>query len=279
MLHAQNVFWCASIFQLRFSAAARPSRWLVVSVLPAWHKLHSCANAITRVLLLSKYLTTLVGSKRQTDYVTSVNNQARLFSFVRVNALNEMINFKEIFSVTLILFSVIDILGSIPFIILIRKREGKIQAEKATIISGALMILFLYLGQSILQLFGLDVASFAVAGAIVIFIVAMEMILGITLIKDDPQARGSSSIVPLAFPLIAGAGTLTTILSLRAVYQELNIVIGMVLNLVIVYTVLRSSAWLERVIGESGFAVLRRIFGVILLAIAVKIFKSNVFPG
>jgi multiple antibiotic resistance protein len=220
-----------------------------------------------------------VGSKRQTDYVTSVNNQARLFSFVRVNALNEMINFKEIFSVTLILFSVIDILGSIPFIILIRKREGKIQAEKATIISGALMILFLYLGQSILQLFGLDVASFAVAGAIVIFIVAMEMILGITLIKDDPQARGSSSIVPLAFPLIAGAGTLTTILSLRAVYQELNIVIGMVLNLVIVYTVLRSSAWLERVIGESGFAVLRRIFGVILLAIAVKIFKSNVFPG
>jgi multiple antibiotic resistance protein len=220
-----------------------------------------------------------VGSKRQTDYVTSVNNQARLFSFVRVNALNEMINFKEIFSVTLILFSVIDILGSIPFIILIRKREGKIQAEKATIISGALMILFLYLGQSILQLFGLDVASFAVAGAIVIFIVAMEMILGITLIKDDPQARGSSSIVPLAFPLIAGAGTLTTILSLRAVYQELNIVIGMVLNLVIVYTVLRSSAWLERVIGESGFAVLRRIFGVILLAIALKIFKSNVFPG
>jgi multiple antibiotic resistance protein len=220
-----------------------------------------------------------VGSKRQTDYVTSVNNQARLFSFVRVNALNEMINFKEIFSVTLILFSVIDILGSIPFIILIRKREGKIQAEKATIISGALMILFLYLGQSILQLFGLDVVFFAVAGAIVIFIVAMEMILGITLIKDDPQARGSSSIVPLAFPLIAGAGTLTTILSLRAVYQELNIVIGMVLNLVIVYTVLRSSAWLERVIGESGFAVLRRIFGVILLAIAVKIFKSNVFPG
>jgi multiple antibiotic resistance protein len=189
------------------------------------------------------------------------------------------INFTEIFSVTLILFSVIDILGSIPFIILIRKREGKIQAEKATIISAALMIVFLYLGVSILKLFGLDVASFAVAGAIVIFIVAMEMILGITLIKDDPNAKGSGSVVPLAFPLIAGAGTLTTILSLRAVYEEINILIGIVLNVAIVYIVLRSSAWLERVIGESGFAVLRRVFGVILLAIAVKIFKTNVFPG
>jgi multiple antibiotic resistance protein len=190
-----------------------------------------------------------------------------------------MLDIKEIFSVTLILFSVIDILGSIPFIILIRKREGKIQAEKATVISAGLMIVFLYLGQSILQLFGLDVASFAVAGAIVIFIVAMEMILGITLIKDDPHARGSSSVVPLAFPLIAGAGTLTTILSLRAVYEEMNILAGIVLNLVIVYIVLRSSGWLERVIGESGFAVLRRVFGVILLAIAVKILKTNFFPG
>jgi multiple antibiotic resistance protein len=190
-----------------------------------------------------------------------------------------MLNFKEIFSVTLILFSVIDILGSIPFIISIRKREGKIQSEKATIISACLMVAFLYLGQSILQLFGLDVASFAVAGAIVIFIVAMEMILGITLIKDDPNAKGSGSIVPLAFPLIAGAGTLTTILSLRAVYEEINILMGILLNLVFIYAVLRSSAWLERVIGESGFAVLRRVFGVILLAIAVKIFKSNVFSS
>lgn len=186
---------------------------------------------------------------------------------------------KEIFSVTLILFSVIDILGSIPFIINIRKREGRIHAEKATIISAVLMIVFLFLGQSILNLFGLDVASFAVAGAIVIFIVAMEMILGITLIKDDPDAKGTGSIVPIAFPLIAGAGTLTTILSLRAVYSEVNILAGIVINLIFVYVVLRSSAWLERVIGKAGFAVLRRIFGVILLAIAVKIFKDNVFPS
>jgi multiple antibiotic resistance protein len=186
-----------------------------------------------------------------------------------------MVSLKEIFSVTLILFSVIDILGSIPFIITIRRREGKIQAEKATLISAGLMVAFLFLGVSILKLFGLDIPSFAVAGSIVIFIVAMEMILGITLIKDDPEAAGSGSIVPLAFPLIAGAGTLTTILSLRSVYNEVNILIGILLNMIFVYIVLRSSEWLERVIGKSGFAVLRRVFGVILLAIAVKIFKTH----
>jgi multiple antibiotic resistance protein len=208
------------------------------------------------------------------DHAFYLENRSTAFLF----SLEVMINLKEIFSVTLILFSVIDILGSIPVVISILRREGRIQAEKATIISALLMVSFLYLGQSILNLFGLDVASFAVAGAIVIFIVAMEMILGITLIKDDPEAKGSSSIVPLAFPLIAGAGTLTTILSLRVVYSELNILIGILLNLVFVYIVLRSSTWLERVIGKSGFAVLRRVFGVILLAIGVKIFKTNVFP-
>jgi len=187
----------------------------------------------------------------------------------------QYMNLKEIFSVTLILFSVIDILGSIPFVILIRKREGRIYAEKATAIAAILMIVFLFLGQSILKLFGLDVGSFAVAGAIVMFIIAMEMILGIDLIKDDPDAKGTGSIVPLAFPLIAGAGTLTTILSLRAVYEETNILIGIILNLIFVYIVLRSSGWLEQKIGKSGFVVLRKVFGVILLAIAVKIFKSN----
>ncbi|MEJ0033112.1 MAG: MarC family protein [Bacteroidota bacterium] len=190
-----------------------------------------------------------------------------------------MFDIKEIFSVTLILFSVIDIVGSIPFIIIIRKKEGRIHAEKATIISAALMIGFLFLGQGILKLFGLDVASFAVARAIVIFIVAMEMILGITLIKDDSNSRGSGSIVPLAFPLIAGAGTLTTILSIRAVYSEVNILMGIILNLIVVYVVLRASSWLERVLGESVFSVLRKVFGVILLAISVKIFKDNVHLG
>ncbi|HEX7015894.1 MAG TPA: MarC family protein [Cyclobacteriaceae bacterium] len=186
-----------------------------------------------------------------------------------------MLNLKEISTVTLTLFSVIDVLGSVPIIVAIRKSEGQIHEEKTTIIAGVLMIVFLYLGQSVLALFSLDIASFAVAGAIVMFIVAMEMTLGIKLMKDDPDARGSSSIVPLAFPLIAGAGALTTILSLRSVYSEISILIGIVINLIIIYVVLRSSAWLERVIGKSGFAVLRRVFGIILLAIAVKIFKSN----
>jgi multiple antibiotic resistance protein len=190
-----------------------------------------------------------------------------------------MFDIKAILSVTLILFSVIDILGAIPFIIGIKKREGRIHAEKATLISAALMIGFLFLGLEILKLFGLDVASFAVAGAIVIFIVALEMILGITLIKDDPDERGSGSIVPLAFPLIAGAGTLTTILSLRAIYEEVSILIGILLNLAIVYVVLRSVSWLERVLGKTGFAILRRVFGIILLSIAVKIIKDNVSLG
>lgn len=192
---------------------------------------------------------------------------------------HQTMNIKDSLSVTLILFSVIDIVGSIPFIILIKKREGRIYAEKATLISAVLMIAFLFLGQSILRLFGLDVSSFAVAGSIVMFIIALEMILGISLIQDDPDAHGTGSVVPLAFPLIAGAGTLTTILSLRAVYEEADIMVGIVLNLIFVYVVLRASSWLEKKIGKSGFAVLRRVFGVILLSIAVKIFKTNAFAA
>lgn len=186
-----------------------------------------------------------------------------------------MFNLKDIFSITLILFSVIDILGSVPIVINLRKKQGKIHSGRATIISGVLMIAFLFLGQSILQLFGLDIGSFAVAGAIVMFIIAMEMILGITLFKTDGNSK-SGSIVPLAFPLIAGAGTLTTILSIRSVYDTPNILIGIVLNLAFVYLVLKSTNWLERKLGESGFDVLRRVFGIILLAIAVKIFKTHI---
>ena len=186
-----------------------------------------------------------------------------------------MLSIKEILSITLILFSVIDILGSIPVVISLRKREGHIQSAKATFIAGALMVLFLFLGQSILKLFGLDIQSFAIAGAIVMFFIAMEMILGINLFKEDEESTGAGSIVPLAFPLIAGAGTLTTILSLRTVYSEVNILIGIVLNLAFVYLVLKSTSWLERKLGKSGFSVLRRVFGIILLAIAVKIFQQN----
>jgi|SRR5690606_10409948 multiple antibiotic resistance protein len=186
-----------------------------------------------------------------------------------------MLNFKEIISVSLILFSVIDIVGSIPIIIDIRKREGVVQSEKATLIAGVIMIIFLFLGSSILDLFGIDVASFAIAGALILFLIGMEMTLGISLFKSDASVPGSGSIVPLAFPLIAGAGTMTTIITLKAEYAQNNILIGIVLNLVFVYIVLKTSGWLERKIGPAGFDILRKVFGIILLSIAIKLFKSN----
>lgn len=191
-----------------------------------------------------------------------------------------MFSLKEIFSVTLILFSVIDILGSIPIVINLRKKVGHIQSGKATIAAGIMMILFLFFGESILKLFGIGVDDFAIAGALIIFAIGAEMILGIELFKPDPEASTTSaSIVPIAFPLIAGAGTLTTILTLKAEYTQANIAVGMIINLAIVYAVLKSTNWLERKLGKTGLDVLRRIFGIILLSIAIKIFKSALFTG
>lgn len=190
-----------------------------------------------------------------------------------------MLVFKEIISVTLILFSVIDILGSLPVLIDLRKKVGKIEAERATFASGVLMIVFLFLGERILKLFGVDVASFAVAGALIIFLIGLEMILGRTIFKSEIEADGAAHIVPIAFPLIAGAGTLTTLISLRAEYQTVNILIGVVLNLVLVYVVLKSSEWLEDRIGPGGLNVLRKIFGIILLAISIKLIKTNLLPA
>jgi multiple antibiotic resistance protein len=189
-----------------------------------------------------------------------------------------MVDFKQILSVSLILFSVIDILGSIPIIINLRKKVGHIQSGKATIVAGILMITFLLVGKSILTLFGIGVEDFAIAGALIIFALGAEMILGIELFKPDPDATASASIVPIAFPLIAGAGTLTTILSLKAEFEQINIAIGILLNLIFVFIVLKSTTWLERKLGKTGVDVLRRIFGIILLSIAVKIFKTNAFP-
>ncbi|MCC2545070.1 MarC family protein [Hymenobacter sp. BT175] len=185
-----------------------------------------------------------------------------------------MFSLKEILSVTLTLFAIIDILGSIPIIIQIRQREGKIHSEKATIVAGVLMVAFLFVGQSILSLIGVDFQSFALAGAIVIFLIGLEMILGIQLFRSDPLAS-SGSIVPLAFPLIVGAGTMTTLLSLRAAYSLPNVLVGIGLNLVFVYIVLKSSVWIEHKLGKAGEDILRRVFGVILLAIAIKLFKAN----
>jgi len=185
-----------------------------------------------------------------------------------------MFSLQQIFSVTLTLFAVIDIMGSIPIIIQIRQREGQIKPELATFVAGCLMVAFLFVGQSILRLFGVDNESFALAGAIIIFLIGMEMILGIELFKSDIMSS-TGSIVPLAFPLIGGPGTMTTLLSLRAAYSLPNILVGIGLNLIFVYVVLKISPWLEQKLGKAGEDVLRRVFGVILLAIAIKLFKAN----
>lgn len=183
-------------------------------------------------------------------------------------------DFKEMITATMILFAVIDIIGSIPIIVDLRKKIGHIQSEKASIVATLLMIVFLFVGKEILNLIGIDVNSFAVAGAFILFFLAIEMILGVNLYKDDtPQ---TASIVPIAFPLIAGAGTLTTILSLRAEYEVINIVIAILINSIFVFAVLKSSGKIERILGKNGISVVRKIFGVILMAIAVKLFTSNI---
>lgn len=187
-------------------------------------------------------------------------------------------NFAEMLTISLTLFAVIDILGSVPIIIDLRSKWGHVQSEKATLVSGGLMIAFLFLGEQILQFIGLDVSSFAIAGAIVMFLLALEMILNIEIFrsdKEDESAGKSGSIVPVAFPLIAGSGTLTTIISLRADYAIINVVLGIVINLALVYIVLKTTGKLEKLLGNGGINVLRRVFGIILLAIAIKIFKAN----
>ncbi len=184
------------------------------------------------------------------------------------------INWKDIFTISMILFAVIDIVGSIPIIVDLRSKMGHIQSEKATIVAAVIMIAFLFVGEEILKLIGIDANSFAVAGSFVLFFLALEMILGIRLYKEDNPS--TASIVPIAFPLIAGAGTMTTILSLRAAYDKINIIIAILINVVVVYGVLKSSGKIERLLGVNGLGVIRKIFGVILLAIAVKLFAANV---
>jgi|TARA_R110000868_G_scaffold93810_6_gene259499 multiple antibiotic resistance protein len=183
-------------------------------------------------------------------------------------------NFREIVTASMVLFAVIDIIGSIPIIITLRKKVGHIQSGKASFVSAIIMVAFLFVGEEILNLIGIDVNSFAVAGSFVIFFLAIEMILGITLYRDEQPE--SASIVPIAFPLIAGAGTVTTLLSLRAEYYVENIIVAIVINVIFVYLVLKSSKKIEQILGKNGLNVIRKIFGVILLAIAVKLFTSNI---
>ncbi|MET7028915.1 MarC family protein [Sediminicola luteus] len=183
-------------------------------------------------------------------------------------------NFKEIFTASMILFAVIDIVGSIPIIISLRNKVGHLHSGRASIVAACIMIAFLFIGEEILKLIGIDVNSFAVAGSFILFFLAIEMILGISLYKDDiPE---TASIVPIAFPLIAGAGTITTLLSLRSEFLVENIIVAVIVNIIFVYLVLKSSRKIEKVLGKNGLGVIRKVFGVILLAIAVKLFASNI---
>jgi multiple antibiotic resistance protein len=196
------------------------------------------------------------------------------FAASKIKIMMNYFDLKEIVTATMILFAVIDIIGSVPIILDLKQKVGHVQSEKASIVALIIMIVFLFVGESILSLIGIDVSSFAIAGAFIIFFLALEMILGIRLYKDD--APETASIVPIAFPLIAGAGTMTALLSLRAEYAVQNIIVAIVVNMILVYIVLKSSARIEKILGKGGIAVLRKVFGVILLAIAVKLFRSNI---
>ncbi len=194
----------------------------------------------------------------------------------QINSMNfDNLSAREILTISFTLFAVIDMVGNIPVLAALRgKMGGEIRSTQATLASGGLMILFLLVGQQFLNILGLDVQSFAVAGSIVIFIIGLEMVLGIEFFKQDGNPK-SGSVVPIAFPLIAGSGTLTTIMSLKANYNDVNILIGILINCIFIYIVLKSLKWIEKMLGPNGMVVIRKFFGVILLAIAVKIFGSN----
>lgn len=176
----------------------------------------------------------------------------------------------------MVLFAVIDIIGNIPIEISLREKAGHIHAEKASIVAAVVMVIFLFLGESILKLIGINVNEFAVAGAFILFFIALEMILGITLFKAQGESSDLASIFPLAFPMLAGPGTLTTLLSLRAEFEMENIIIAILLNILIIYVVLRTLKKLQHLLGKNGIVIIQKVFGVILLAIAVKLFTSNI---
>lgn len=185
-------------------------------------------------------------------------------------------SFKEIATATMVLFAVIDIVGSIPIIISLREKNSTIKSGRATIIAAVVLIVFLFVGEKILGLIGINVNEFAVAGSFILFFIALEMILGVTLFKSNESDLSMATVFPIAFPIVAGPGSLTTLLSLRAEFSLENIIIAIIVNLAIVYIVLKTSAKLQRFLGKNGIAIIEKIFGVILLAIAVKLFTSNI---
>lgn len=181
----------------------------------------------------------------------------------------------ELFKATMVLFAVIDIVGSVPIIIRLKEQTGEIHAGRTSIVAMFIMIGFLILGESILNLFGVDIGSFAVAGSFILFFMSMEMILGVQLFRDEASGK-TASIVPLAFPIIAGAGSMTSIISLRAEYFSINIILAIIINIAIVFLVLRLTKHIERLLGPGGIAILKKVFGIILLSIAIKLFSTNV---
>jgi multiple antibiotic resistance protein len=188
--------------------------------------------------------------------------------------MNLMLN--EVATAFMVLFAVIDILGSIPIILDIKRKAGEISALKASVVSLLIMLGFLFLGERLIGFIGIDVNSFAVAGSVIIFIMALEMVLNVNLFKDDGSTAKTASIVPLAFPIIAGAGSMTTILSLRAEFEAVNIAVAVFLNIIVVFVILTLTGKIERLLGAGGIAVLRKVFGIVLLAIAIKLFSSNI---
>lgn len=187
-----------------------------------------------------------------------------------------MFSFDQIVTTFFTLFAIIDIIGSVPVLLSAKKKIGNIQSGKVTIAAGVLMVLFLFVGEPFLNLMGVDISSFAIAGSIVIFIMGLEMVLGIDIFRADPDPS-SSSIVPVAFPMLVGSGTLTTVISLKADYNSINILVSILLNLVVIYFVLKSLNFIEKKLGQAGLLIIRKFFGIILLAIAIKIFKSNLW--
>lgn len=183
------------------------------------------------------------------------------------------LNTMEILAAFMVLFAIIDILGSIPIILDLKAKSGTIYPGKTTLVAYVIMLLFLFIGEPLLALFGVDISSFAIAGSIILLLMGLEMVLGIQLFKHE--SGGSGAIIPIAFPLIAGAGSITTLLSLRAEYHIANILVALSLNMIIVYLVLRLTSFFERILGPNGLHILRKFFGIILLAIAIKLFLSN----
>ena len=181
---------------------------------------------------------------------------------------------KEFISSTMILFAIIDVVGNIPLIVILREKYKVIESEKASLVSLIIMIVFLFVGEIILNLLGVDINSFAVAGSIIILFLAAEMILGVKLYKDSNPK--TASIVPIAFPLIAGPGTLTTLISIKSEYNDVNIILAIILNMILVYIVLKSSEKIQKILGTQGINILRKVFGIILLAIGIKLFTTNI---